>query len=121
MSEFTPDKLNKSSPALPDKLEKSLDKLINTADKSLDKLNNTPQAAKASPVSLDNLKKTHNQLAYIHQILTQRTQFNIEEFDIAKDCAATITDMANRLADEIKGRTEANEAATPTEALTAVI
>lgn len=64
-----------------------------------------------STTSLEQLKKTHSQLAYIHQIITQRTQFHIEEFEIAKDCAVTITDMANRLADDIKSRLEAEESA----------
>lgn len=54
--------------------------------------------------SIDQLKKTYEQLAFIHQILTQRTQYFLEELDLAKDAAKTVTDMANKLADEIKAK-----------------
>lgn len=61
--------------------------------------------------SVDQLQKVHAQLAFIHQVLTQRTQFHIDEFDLAKDAARTITEMANKLADEIKAQmTPASEA-----------
>lgn len=54
--------------------------------------------------SVDQLKKTYEQLAFIHSVLTQRTQYFLEEVDVAKDAARTITDMANKLADEIKAK-----------------
>ena len=57
--------------------------------------------------ALDQLKKTHEQLAFIHQVLTQRTQYFLDEVDIAKDCARTITDMANKLSDDIQSQMEA--------------
>lgn len=56
---------------------------------------------------LDQDKKVHAQLAFIHQVLTQRTQYLIEEFEIARDAALTITSMANQLADKIKADEEA--------------
>ena len=51
---------------------------------------------------LEEKKKTHEKLAFIHQVLTQRTEYYIEEFEIAKDAATMITNMANELADQIK-------------------
>lgn len=68
--------------------------------------------------SLDQLKKTYHQLEFIHQVLTQRTSFNIDEFEIAKDATTTVTDMANKLADTIKAAIEAQEA---TEALESAV
>jgi hypothetical protein len=47
-------------------------------------------------------KKTYEQLAFIHSIVTQRTQFFVDEFKVAEASARMLTDMANRLADEIK-------------------
>jgi hypothetical protein len=58
-------------------------------------------------MSLDQDKKVHSQLAFIHQVLTQRQQYFIEEFEIARDAALTITSMANQLADKIKAEEEA--------------
>ena len=63
--------------------------------------------------SIEQLKKTYEQLAFIHQILTQSTRYTLEEIDVAKDAAKTVTEMANRLSDEIKSR-EASEAVEPT-------
>lgn len=57
-------------------------------------------------VSLEQLKTTHEQLVFIHSVLTQRTQYYLNEFDVAKDAARTITDMANKLADDIKVQIE---------------
>ncbi len=51
---------------------------------------------------MDKEKKTYEQLAFIHQVLVQRTQYLVEEFEIAKDAALLITNMANELADRIK-------------------
>ena len=59
--------------------------------------------------SLDQLKQTYEQLAFIHSILTQRTQYFLQEVDVAKDAAKTITDMANKLADQIRAQDEANK------------
>lgn len=53
-------------------------------------------------IDLNNKKKTYECLAFIHQVLTQRTQFFVEEIDIAKNSAKIITEMANKLADDIK-------------------
>lgn len=61
----------------------------------------------SNQASLDQLKKTHEQLVFIHTILTQSTRYTLEEVDIAKDSARTITDMANKLADDIKARIDA--------------
>lgn len=60
-------------------------------------------------------KKIHSQLAFIHQILTQRTQYLIEEFEIAKDAAITITNMANQLADKIQAAEKELQLKTPEE------
>ena len=62
-----------------------------------------------SKPSLNALKITYDQLAFIHSVLTQRTQYFLQEVDIAKEAAKTITDMANKLADEIKAQEEANK------------
>ena len=62
--------------------------------------------------NVDQLKKAYHQLAFIHQIITQRTQYFLEEVDIAKDAAKTITEMANKLAAEIKSLEAPKEEAT---------
>ena len=57
-------------------------------------------------------KKIYEQLAFIHSILTQQTRYIVEEFEIAKDAALLITNMANELADRIKaaeGKTGVSE------------
>lgn len=61
--------------------------------------------------TVDQLKKTYEQLAFIHQILTQRTQYYLDEVDVAKDAARIVTDMANKLADEIKAKLPPEETA----------
>lgn len=72
-------------------------------------------------VNLDQLKKTYEQFAFIHQILTQRTQYFIDEVDVAKDAARVITEMANKLSEEIQAQLPKEEiepvqaAATPNE------
>jgi 23S rRNA G2445 N2-methylase RlmL len=60
--------------------------------------------------NLDTLKKAYEQLAFVHQVLTQRTQFYIQEFEVAKEATKTITDMANKLSDQIKEKMEQQEA-----------
>lgn len=57
-------------------------------------------------------KKVHAQMVFIHQLLTQRTQYFVDEFEIARDATATITEMANKLSDQIKAsEVPSNEAA----------
>lgn len=60
-------------------------------------------------MTLDEKKKLYTQMVFIHQRLTQTSQYFLEEFEVAKDSVKTITDMANKLADEIKAETESNE------------
>ena len=48
------------------------------------------------------LKKVYSQLAFLHEILTQRTQFFVSEFELAKDATQLVTSQANALADQIK-------------------
>lgn len=55
-------------------------------------------------VNLDQLKKTYEQLVFIHQVLTQRTQYFLDEVDVAKDAARVITEMANKLSDDIQAQ-----------------
>ena len=57
--------------------------------------------------SLDQLKKTHEQLAFVHAVFTQRTQYFLDEVEVAKDSARTLTDITNKLADEIKAQINA--------------
>lgn len=57
--------------------------------------------------NLDQLKKTHAQIVFIHQVITQRTQYFVDEFELAKDAAATVTAMANRISDDIKSKLDA--------------
>lgn len=61
-------------------------------------------------VNLEQLKLTHGQLAFIHQVLT-RNQFFVDEFEVAKDALRTITEMCNKIADQIMA-SEAASAAT---------
>ena len=51
---------------------------------------------------MEDKKKIHACLVFIHQILTQRIQYFIDEFEISKDSAKMITEMANKLSDELK-------------------
>jgi hypothetical protein len=52
--------------------------------------------------SIDDKKRAYECLAFIHQVMTQRTQFFLSEVDLAKASGQMITEMANRLADEIR-------------------
>lgn len=63
-------------------------------------------------MGLKEKKKLASQLAFIHQSLTQKQQFFMDEFDIAKDAARTITSMFNQINDEIKSQEESIEAET---------
>lgn len=54
---------------------------------------------------LPNLKKLHAQMAFVHQILTQSTRYDVNEFEIAKDAIRTITNQANALSEQIKSLT----------------
>lgn len=51
---------------------------------------------------IENKKRTYECLSFIHSILTQRTQYFCEEFQVADSAAKMITTMANRLAEELK-------------------
>lgn len=51
---------------------------------------------------LKDLSRTYEQLIFIHQILTQRTQYFLNEMDVAHDAAKTITEMANKVGEEFK-------------------
>lgn len=51
--------------------------------------------------SLDELRKVHAQFVFIHQRLTQTSQYFISEFEIAQDAIRTVTDMCNKMHDEI--------------------
>lgn len=59
-------------------------------------------------MNIEEKKKLHAQLVFIHQRLTQTSQYFLEEFEIAKDSIKTITEMANKIAEEIKSE-ESNE------------
>ena len=47
-------------------------------------------------------KKVASQLAFIHECLTQKQQYFVQEFEIARDAIQTITSMFNKLNEEIK-------------------
>lgn len=64
---------------------------------------------------MNDLKKTYEQILFIHQILTQRTKYYLDEVDIAKDSAKTITDMANKLAEQIQNTPPSETAPESTE------
>ncbi len=53
-------------------------------------------------MELNDKKKVASQLAFIHECLTQKQQYFVQEFEIAKDAIQTITSMFNKLNDEIK-------------------
>jgi len=52
-------------------------------------------------MTLSDKRKLLSQLQFIHQRLTQTSQYFINEFDIAKDSIVSITNMFNKLQDEI--------------------
>lgn len=60
--------------------------------------------SETTTVNLDQLKKTYEQFRFIHQVLTQRTQYFLDEVDVAKDAARVITEMANKLSDDIQAQ-----------------
>lgn len=53
-------------------------------------------------MDLNEKRKLHAQMVFIHQRLTQTSQYFVEEFEIARDAIKTVTDMANKLGDEIQ-------------------
>ena len=64
--------------------------------------------------NLEQLKQTYARLAFVHQIITQSTSYRAEEFKIADEAIRMITDMANKLSDDIKAQlpkeeTDSNE------------
>jgi len=52
-------------------------------------------------MTLSDKRKLLSQLQFIHQRLTQTNQYFVNEFDIAKDSIISITNMFNKLQDEI--------------------
>lgn len=65
-------------------------------------------------MSLEDKKKLLSQLAFIYQRLTQTSQYFIGEFEIARDCIATIEaqykEIAKQIEDEVAlERVEAKE------------
>lgn len=62
--------------------------------------------------NLEQLEKTHAQFVFIHQRLTQASQYFVEEFEIAKDAITTITDMCKKMKADIEALREQNEKAT---------
>ena len=53
-------------------------------------------------MDLTELKKTHAQFAFIHTRLTQSCQYFVDEFEIARDAIKTITEMTNKLGEDIQ-------------------
>lgn len=73
-------------------------------------------------MNLEDKKKLLSQLAFIHQRLTQTSQYFIGEFEIAKDSIATITAQFNELQKQIEDevaleRINKKESSTETEVL----
>lgn len=60
------------------------------------------QTAKNNSPSIQDLKNTYQRLVFVHEVLFQRSQFTVQEFDIAKDATVMITEMCNKLGAEIK-------------------
>lgn len=59
--------------------------------------------------TLSEKRKTLEQLQFIHQRLTQTSQYFMGEFDIAKDSAVLITDMFNKLQADVDSEQKALE------------
>lgn len=47
-------------------------------------------------------QKLHAQLYFIHQVLTQSTRYDVNEFEVAKDAIVMITGMTNTIKSEIE-------------------
>jgi hypothetical protein len=60
-------------------------------------------------MSLSDKKKVLAQLQFIHQRLSQTSQYFIDEFEIARDSVRTITDMFNQLQEEVNAEQKALE------------
>lgn len=58
---------------------------------------------------MEDKKKLASQFAFIHECLTQKQQYFVQEFEIAKDSIRTITELFNKLNDEIKAEAAAKE------------
>lgn len=58
---------------------------------------------------MEDKKKLAAQFAFIHECLTQKQQYFLNEFDVAKDAVRTITELFNKLNDEIKAADEASK------------
>ena len=63
-------------------------------------------------MTLSDKRKLLSQLQFIHQRLTQTSRYFINEFDIAKDSIVSITNMFNKLQDEINAEQAALEEST---------
>ena len=46
---------------------------------------------------MEQMQKTYAQLVFIHQALTQKGQYFVDEFEIAKDAIVMITSLCNEL------------------------
>ena len=53
-------------------------------------------------MSLEDKKKLLGQLAFIHQRLTQTSQYFISEFDVARDSIATIEAQYKEIAKQVE-------------------
>ncbi len=52
--------------------------------------------------NIEELKLTYQKLAFIHSVLTQKTTYYLEDFEVAKAATIMITDMANKISDDIR-------------------
>lgn len=64
-----------------------------------------------SKLTLEQKNKLFEQMVFIHQALTQKNQYFVSEFEVAKDAIVTITTIANDLKAQIDAETpkEQNE------------
>lgn len=60
-------------------------------------------------LTIDQIKKLHAQMVFIHQRLSG-LQYFMDEFEISKDALVTITAQANALGEQIKAHNEAPQA-----------
>lgn len=58
---------------------------------------------------MEDKKKLAAQFAFIHECLTQKQQYFLGEFDVAKDAVRTITELFNKLNEELKAEEASKE------------
>lgn len=63
-----------------------------------------------SQPSISELKNTYEKLVFVHQALTQKNQYFIEEFEVAKSAIQMITEMANKIGQDIHAIEQAAQA-----------